>query len=284
MTQLLRDVSPHRLYDESQKLFTMGHLARVLPMLIEFGVWKQLFAEIPPNLTAFIERAAKNTDQRIQIGKTINPAFFYAVLLWKPFLERCDFYLNKGVVPAEARAQAGLDVLKRQATRTIIPRFAETFIREVWEMQTRLLNPKPQQIEALAGHARFRAGFDFLLLREKSGDSSTEGMGIWWEAYQEMSIDQKEVAIRQYNRQRSKTRRKTVEVDEPKTTEIEPLVNVPEPRSRRAKKERVRADESTSRFIEKATAVSGQINADHPILKRKRVQRDLSQVVFGPTQ
>ena len=109
-------------------------------------------------------------------------------------------------------------------------------------------------------------------------------MGIWWEAYQEMSIDQKEVAIRQYNRQRSKTRRKTVEVDEPKTTEIEPLVNVPEPRSRRAKKERVRADESTSRFIEKATAVSGQINADHPILKRKRVQRDLSQVDFGPTQ
>ncbi len=106
MTQLLRDVSPHRLYDESQKLFTMGHLSRVLPMLIEFGVWKQLFAEIRPEITAFIDRAARNTDQRIQVGKTINPAFFYAVLLWKPFLERCDFYLNKGVVPAEARAQA----------------------------------------------------------------------------------------------------------------------------------------------------------------------------------
>ena len=93
-----------------------------------------------------------------------NPLLFYAVLLWQPFLERCDFYLSKGVVAAEARAQAGLDVLKRQATRTIIPRFAETFIREVWEMQTRLLQPKPQQIEALSGHARFRAGFDFLLL------------------------------------------------------------------------------------------------------------------------
>ncbi|MCF4952655.1 polynucleotide adenylyltransferase PcnB, partial [Acinetobacter baumannii] len=111
MTQLLRDVSPHRLYDESQKLFTMGHLARVLPMLIDFGVWKQLFADIRPDLTPFIQRAAKNTDQRIQVGKTINPAFFYAVLLWQPFLERCDFYLSKGVVPAEARAQAGLDVL-----------------------------------------------------------------------------------------------------------------------------------------------------------------------------
>ncbi|HCL59821.1 MAG TPA: polynucleotide adenylyltransferase PcnB, partial [Acinetobacter sp.] len=208
MTQLLRDVSPHRLYDESQKLFTMGHLNRVMPMLIDFGIWRQLFADIKPNITAFIELAAKNTDQRISIGKTINPAFFYAVLLWQPFLERCDFYLSKGVVPAEARAQAGLDVLKRQATRTVIPRFAETFIREVWEMQTRLLNPKPQQIEALSGHARFRAGFDFLLLREKSGDETAQGMGSWWEAYQQMSSDEKERAIAQYNRQRAKSRRK----------------------------------------------------------------------------
>ncbi len=128
----------------------MGHLNRVLPMLIDFGIWKQLFADIQPNITPFIERAAKNTDQRIQVGKTINPAFFYAVLLWQPFLERCEFYSGKGVVAAEARAQAGLDVLKRQATRTIIPRFAETFIREVWEMQTRLLNPKAQQIQALS--------------------------------------------------------------------------------------------------------------------------------------
>lgn len=62
-------------------------------------------------------------------------------------------------------------------------------------MQTRLLNPKPQQIEALAGHARFRAGFDFLLLREKSGDDTTQGMGSWWEAYQEMSNDEKKLQL-----------------------------------------------------------------------------------------
>nr|WP_312324855.1 polynucleotide adenylyltransferase PcnB [Acinetobacter oleivorans] len=287
MTQLLRDVSPHRLYDESQKLFTMGHLARVLPMLIEFGVWKQLFADIQPNLTPFILRAAKNTDQRIQVGKTINPAFFYAVLLWQPFLERCEFYLSKGIVPAEARAQAGLDVLKRQATRTVIPRFAETFIREVWEMQTRLLNPKPQQIEALAGHARFRAGFDFLLLREKSGDDTTQGMGSWWEAYQEMSNDEKEAAISQYNRQKARNRRKAVvePIENNKVdTEIEPLVDIPEPRTRRGKKERTRQDQAVGRFVEKATTSEAGVIGDHPILKRKRVQRDLSQVVFGPTQ
>ncbi|WP_180034877.1 MULTISPECIES: polynucleotide adenylyltransferase PcnB [unclassified Acinetobacter] len=289
LTQLLRDVSPHRLYDESQKLFTMGHLNRVLPMLIDFGIWYQLFADIKPVVTPFIELAAKNTDQRISIGKTINPAFFYAVLLWIPFQERCTFYLNKGVVPAEARAQAGLDVLKRQATRTIIPRFAETFIREVWEMQTRLLNPKPQQIEALSGHARFRAGFDFLLLREKSGDISTQGMGQWWDAYQQMSTDEKELAISQYNRQRAKSRRKAAHEDvEAKTStyqqvEIEPLVNEPESRSRRQRKPKSHANSLETVSIVAASA-SGEIGADHPILKRKRVKRDLTQVIFGPTQ
>lgn len=288
LTQLLRDVSPHRLYDESQKLFTMGHLHSVLPMLIDFGIWKQLFAEIQPTVTPFIERAAKNTDQRIAIGKTINPAFLYAVLLWEPFLARCDYYAQKGLVPAEARAQAGLDVLKRQATRAIIPRFAETFIREVWEMQTRLLNPKPQQIAALSNHARFRAGFDFLLLREKAGDSSTQGMGTWWDQYQLMGADEKERVIGQYNRQRAKNRRKasTGTVEEVSTVqsntqvEIEPLVNEPEARSRRNRKTKPTFDAPTS----VQATVKGEIGADHPILKRKRVQRDLNQVTFGPTQ
>ena len=284
MTQLLRDVSPHRLYDESQKLFTMGHLNQVMPMLIDFDIWQQLFADLKTEITPFIERAAKNTDQRIQIGKTINPAFFYAVLLWENFLRRCDFYQAKGVVAAEARAQAGLDVLKRQATRTIIPRFAETFIREVWEMQTRLLNPKPQQIEALSGHARFRAGFDFLLLREKSGDPSTQGMGAWWEAYQNMSTDEKERAISSYNRQRAKNRRKANSDELPEnkvSTQIEPLVKEAETRSRRPRKAPVEETKSLTNVV---SHQADSIHPDHPILKRKRVQRDLSNVIFGPTQ
>ena len=269
MTRLLRDVSPHRLYDESQKLFTMGRLKEVLPLMIEFDIWQQLFADITPNITPFIDLAAKNTDQRIQVGKTINPAFFYAVLLWDNFLQRYEFYIKKGLVAAEARAQAGLDVLKRQSTRTVIPRFSETFIREVWEMQTRLLNPKPQQIPALAAHPRFRAGFDFLLLREKVGDSETCGMGQWWETYQNLSSDEKERAISKYNRQRLKDRRKPEKVAD---VEIEPLVLEPEPKTRRKRTERERPMQHTD------------VADNHPILKRKRVKRDLSQVIFGPTQ
>ena len=151
-------------------------------------------------------------------------------------------------------------------------------------MQTRLLNPKPQQIESLSGHARFRAGFDFLLLRENSGDDSTQGMGAWWDAYQTMSADEKEKAIAQYNRKRSRSRRKAAQDEAPdsRTSEIEPLVQETESRGRRQRKPKT----STERPVRSDVRVNedGSIGADHPIMKRKRVQRDLSQVVFGPTQ
>ncbi|HFF4315281.1 TPA: polynucleotide adenylyltransferase PcnB, partial [Acinetobacter baumannii] len=107
------------------------------------------------------------------------------------------------------------------------------------------------------------------------------------EAYQEMSNDEKEAAISQYNRQKAKSRRKVAAepVESNKVdTEIEPLVDVPESRSRRGKKERARQEQSIDRFIEKSSAAQTNVMSDHPILKRKRVQRDLSQVIFGPTQ
>lgn len=295
--ELLRDVSPHRLYDESQKLFTMGHLTQVLPLLIDYGLWKQLFAEAKPQITPFVLRAAQNTDQRIQVGKTINPAFFYAVMLWDAFLERYEQHSARGLAPSEARVQAGLEVLKRQATRTVIPRFAETFIREVWEMQYRLLQPKPQHIEALATHARFRAGFDFLLLREKAGDTGTMGMGQWWDEYQTLSPDQKEAAIKQYNRGRAKNRRQsqTTTLAATATTpavadlpsHIEPLLPDSDSRSRTRKpafnnsNSHSNSNHSSNAHVPKA---DGRLAPEHPIFKRKRAQRDLTQVVFGPTQ
>ncbi|MCP5876828.1 hypothetical protein NL390_30695, partial [Klebsiella pneumoniae] len=94
--------------------------------------------------------------------------------------------------------------------------------------------------------------------------------GSWWEAYQEMSNDEKEAAISQYNRQKAKSRRKVAAepVESNKVdTEIEPLVDVPEPRSRRGKKERARQEQSIDRFIEKSSAAQTNVMSDHPILK-----------------
>ena len=211
LTQLLLEVSPHRIYDETQKMFTGGHLAPLLPLLVQYHVWNRLFIDVSAKLTPLIKKAAENTDSRIAVGKSINPAFFYAVLLWEPFLARVKELIASGSPHSIAWTQAGLDVLRRQSKHTAIPRFSEMFIREVWELQPRLEQPKPRQVPALAAHPRFRAGFDFLLMREQTGDTSVGTMGQWWHDYQTLSNDQRERAIADLNRlqQRLQRQRKT---------------------------------------------------------------------------
>lgn len=298
LTILLRDVSPHRLYDEMQKLFTSGVLAKILPMLIHYQLWQHLFQDVPAKITPMMQRAAKSTDVRLQQGKSINPAFFYAVMLWEVFNQRCSYHQKAGR-GADARVQAGLDVLKRQAMRTIIPRFAEIFIRETWEMQARLLNPKSSQIMSLLNHARFRAGFDFLMLREQSKEFDSQGMVDWWEQFQLMSNDEKQEAIRLYQRQSAKKRQqdKNVKVDESPKVEIstkqrksklqiedieaeilEPLLT-DERTQRYQKAQQFRHESRSSREYYDNTP------SEKPaISRRKRVQRDLSNVIFGPVR
>ena len=104
--QQLSEVSPHRLYDETQKMFTAGKLKQLLSLLIKFDVWSQLLPDVPAVVTALIERAAQSTDQRLAEGKTVNVAFFYAILLWHPYLERIAYYQKRGVIEPEARIQA----------------------------------------------------------------------------------------------------------------------------------------------------------------------------------
>lgn len=227
LTQLLLEVSPHRIYDETQKMFTGGHLAPLLPLLAQYHVWHRLFVDVSPNLTPLIKKAAENTDNRIAVGKSINPAFFYAVLLWEPFLARVKELKETGAPHSIAWTQAGLDVLRRQAKHTAIPRFSEMFIREVWELQPRLEQPRARQIPALAAHPRFRAGFDFLLMREQTGDKAVGTMGQWWHDYQTLSNDQRERAIADLNRlqQRLQRQRKTNDQDAEPIAPLTPVIS-----------------------------------------------------------
>ncbi|XID74631.1 polynucleotide adenylyltransferase PcnB [Alkanindiges sp. WGS2144] len=292
MTVLLREVSPHRLYDESQKMFSAGHLAELLPLLIKYHVWVQLFADVPQQITPFIERAAVNTDQRIRQGKSINPAFFYAVLMWEAYLKRLQILKDKGLPEVEARTQAGMDVLRRQALRTAIPRYSESFIREVWEMQPRLVEPKARQIPALATHARFRAAYDFLYLREQAGDHTTRGMGQWWHDYQELNNDQKEKVIQQYSRQLIRDKRKQHAAtenshDEPVSDELirDAIAASAAQPVKKTSRRKAHHDVTSAldESLEHALVATDQplLGASHPIMRRRRKPRSDFQVEMG---
>ena len=198
---LLEQISPHRLYDETQKMFTGGYLVPLLPLLFESGAIDSLIIYPPSEPSALVNQVAINTDKRIAAGKSINPAFFYAALLWENYLHQLAKAKKRNMPFAEAQMHAAGKVIDRQRIKTAIPKFAEQFIRDIWILQPKLAAPRSKQIVQLSEHPRFRAGFDFLLLREQCGDAehplseSTNGMGEWWQNYQTLSEREQQQAI-----------------------------------------------------------------------------------------
>ena len=198
---LLEQISPHRLYDETQKMFTGGYLVPLLPLLFESGAIDSLIIYPPSEPSALVKQVAINTDKRIAAGKSINPAFFYAALLWENYLHQLAKAKKRNMPFAEAQMHAASKVIDRQRIKTAIPKFAEQFIRDIWVLQPKLAAPRSKQIVQLSEHPRFRAGFDFLLLREQCGDAehplseSTNEMGDWWQTYQTLSEREQQQAI-----------------------------------------------------------------------------------------
>ncbi|MBI0425849.1 polynucleotide adenylyltransferase PcnB [Psychrobacter sp. NG27] len=198
---LLEQISPHRLYDETQKMFTGGYLVPLLPLLFESGAIDSLIIYPPAEPSALVNQVAINTDKRIASGKSINPAFFYAALLWENYLHQLAKAKKRNMPFAEAQMHAAGKVIDRQRIKTAIPKFAEQFIRDIWILQPKLAAPRSKQIVQLSEHPRFRAGFDFLLLREQCGDAehplseSTNDMGDWWQTYQTLSEQEQQQAI-----------------------------------------------------------------------------------------
>ncbi len=202
---LLEQISPHRLYDETQKMFTGGYLVPLLPLLFESGAIDSLVIYPPSEPSALVNQVAINTDKRIAAGKSINPAFFYAALLWENYLHQLAKAKKRNMPFAEAQMHAASKVIDRQRIKTAIPKFAEQFIRDIWILQPRLAAPRSKQIVQLSEHPRFRAGFDFLLLREQCGDAehplseSTNDMGDWWQTYQTLSEQEQQQAINDFD-------------------------------------------------------------------------------------
>ncbi len=118
------------------------------------------------------------------MDKPVTPAFIYAVLLWPVIQQRLTGYLSSGLPPAQALHKSATRALNLQIKHTAIPRRFSTVMREMWELQLRLDKRAGRRADAMMVHPRFRAAYDFLLLREQCGEIEP-GLGDWWTRYQE---------------------------------------------------------------------------------------------------
>jgi poly(A) polymerase len=187
LAYLLDGVPPARLFDEVLKLFLSGFGAKAYRLLQQYGLFEHLFPQsaaafaMPPYAYAaeMLEMGLANTDARIAADKPVTPTFLFAVLLWSAVLRELN-ERQAGPSPDLALLMQACDsVLKAQQSRISIPRRFAIPMRELLMLQPRFNRRSGAKSLSLLQHPRFRAAFDFLLLRAQAGVADPE-LARWW--------------------------------------------------------------------------------------------------------
>jgi poly(A) polymerase len=189
---LLADIPPARLFEEVCKLFLTGHAARTLEALQRFQLTRALFPVLPAKggegkaeVTPLLVDALRNTDRRVAEDQPVTPAFLYASLLWQPVSERAAALRAADHTPFQALQQAAEEIIVEQVRRTALPRRFSTVTREIWLMQHRLERTRGKRVMRALHHPKFRAAYDFLLLRARQDDGLQELAEFWTRAQKE---------------------------------------------------------------------------------------------------
>lgn len=192
---LLADAAPARLFDESLKMFLSGNGLKSFRMLEQSGLLKFLFPATAralkrgdDALRSLVEHGLENTDARIDEGKSVTPAFLFAVLLWGEVRDLAHHWIERGQESTEAWARAAAQVVGEQCQRVAIPRRFTFTMEEIWSLQPRFEQIQRKRVFRLMTHPRFRAAFDFLLLRADESPAMRE-LGQWWAHAQQLPPD-----------------------------------------------------------------------------------------------
>jgi len=212
---LLAEVPPARLYEEVLKLFLGGYAAETFELLRHYDVFRHLFPETDACLAEedqgfprlLLARALENTDARIDEGKPVTPAFLFAALLWEPVRRQAAFYREEGLGEQAAMEHAGREVIARQAAHVAFPRRFSAVTHEIWSLQPRLARRRGKRALELLAHPRFRAAYDFLVLREQAGED-VGGLVQWWREAQAEGEGEERLPARPPARGRRRRRRR----------------------------------------------------------------------------
>jgi poly(A) polymerase len=188
MATLLENVPAARLFDEMLKLLTSGHSVKCITQLRDEGLHHGLLPLLDvileqPLGEKFVMLALANTDERVHRGKGTSPGFLFAALLWHEVLAHWEKLKATGEPKIPALFQAMDTVLDVQGEKLAITRRIAGDIKEIWLLQPRFDQRAGKRPYGLLEQPRFRAGYDFLLLRAESGEAEQE-LADWWTRFQ----------------------------------------------------------------------------------------------------
>ncbi len=195
MKDLLDNVPEARMLDEMLKMLLSGNSVECIQQLRKMDLHHGLLPMLDviwaqPKGEKFIKLALHNTDDRLRQDKSVSPAFLFAALLWPEVQTEWEKRVKGGARPIGAMHDVMDEVLAKQKSRMAIPHRHDAVMKEIWLMQQRFEQCSGQRPFRLLEHPRFRAGFDFLLLRCASGEASGE-LGLWWDEFQDASTERR---------------------------------------------------------------------------------------------
>ena len=200
LASLIQDVPEARLFDEILKLLMSGHAWQSLLGLRQLGLSPYVLPLVDKiaadeDRLAFVSQALKNTDARVQAGKSISPGFLFATLLWHEVIECWAKY--EAELPTVPALHAAIDeVLSSQRAFMGMQRRHEADMREIWSLQLRLDKRLGRGPYKLIENPKFRAAYDFLLLRSQLGEKPTE-LAAWWDKFAHSDEIQRQELLKQ---------------------------------------------------------------------------------------
>jgi poly(A) polymerase len=198
LAPLLTTVPPARMFEEVLKLFHGGYALETYELLRHYGLFQHLFPLTEKSLereeqgfpVTLVPRALANTDARVNEDKPVTPAFLFAAMLWEPVRQQVGELIASGMNSYDAMFRAADQVLREQLRHVSIPKRFSVPMREIWSMQDRLERRAGQQAFRLLENKRFRAAYDFLLLRAATGEAD-QALADWWTHFQTAGDDER---------------------------------------------------------------------------------------------
>jgi poly(A) polymerase len=213
---LIAEVPPARLFDELLKLFQSGHAVRSFDLLVQYDLLRYLFRDTSAlldtndrdQIVALIRRGLADTDERIRHDKPVTPMFLYALFLWFPIRALARRLEGEGWNSGQAMLEASQRIVATQ--QTAFPRRFSSPMKELLSMQWRFDERHGGRAQRLLEHKRFRAAYDFLMLRASCGEVDRE-TAAWWTDIQAMPVEERNKVLnvkRQGRRRRGGRRRR----------------------------------------------------------------------------
>lgn len=185
LAPLLKQIPAARLFEEVLKLFLYGNALTTFKLLREYGLFYYLFPaaeeqfQSNPEALLIAENTMRNTDVRIASGRSVTPYFFMSALLWPALKQQQQKLESQGMPTNQALQTAADKVISAQLHSITIPKRFTIPMREVWQLQPRLNKTQGKRSLELLAHPRFRAAYDFLLLRQQSGEELKQQVQFW---------------------------------------------------------------------------------------------------------